>query len=391
MNEELQFQKAFSQWKIWIAIFLGVSIASWMIYRSLDQKNFIEIAPLKGNYSWVDTNHNQIVDSSNSAEFQLTEKGNYKIETLSDTLGLIHWTYASFFWLICALIFMVGRDFFYILRIRILTKKQLSWKQCFNVIMIWEFASALSPGVVGGTTVAMFILKKEKIDLGRSTAIVMVTAVMDNLFYLLLIPFVFIFISQDQLFPTHFAASKSVEFIFWTGFGIKLLLCFFIIFSLFIFPKVCVRLLQIVFSLPFLSKWKSFADKTGIELEIASAAFKKEKIGFWFSALGATFLSWISRYLVISCILNAFIELDFLQNMLLLGKQIVLWLLMMISPTPGGSGVAEYAFGELMISFSRSTLLIAALALLWRLISYFPYLVIGAIILPRWLRKENKK
>jgi hypothetical protein len=64
---------------------------------------------------------------------------------------------------------------------------------------------------------------------------------------------------------------------------------------------------------------------------------------------------------------------------------------MMISPTPGGSGVAEYAFGELMISFSRSTLLIAALALLWRLISYFPYLVIGAIILPRWLRKENKK
>ena len=41
MNEELQFQKAFSQWKIWIAIFLGVSIASWMIYRSLDQKNFI--------------------------------------------------------------------------------------------------------------------------------------------------------------------------------------------------------------------------------------------------------------------------------------------------------------------------------------------------------------
>jgi uncharacterized protein (TIRG00374 family) len=62
---------------------------------------------------------------------------------------------------------------------------------------------------------------------------------------------------------------------------------------------------------------------------------------------------------------------------------------MRISPTPGGSGVAEYAFGELMSDFSHSALLLAGLALLWRLISYFPYLFIGALLLPKWLKKKG--
>jgi uncharacterized protein (TIRG00374 family) len=62
---------------------------------------------------------------------------------------------------------------------------------------------------------------------------------------------------------------------------------------------------------------------------------------------------------------------------------------MLVSPTPGGSGVAEFAFGELLVSFSQSTLLLAALAILWRLISYFPYLFIGAFLLPRWLKNNN--
>jgi uncharacterized protein (TIRG00374 family) len=91
---------------------------------------------------------------------------------------------------------------------------------------------------------------------------------------------------------------------------------------------------------------------------------------------------------VINCILNAFFNLNLLDNLQILGKQFILWLLMMVSPTPGGSGVAEYAFGELMSSFSTSVILIAGLAILWRLISYFPYLFIGAIILPRWLKNK---
>jgi uncharacterized protein (TIRG00374 family) len=63
---------------------------------------------------------------------------------------------------------------------------------------------------------------------------------------------------------------------------------------------------------------------------------------------------------------------------------------MHISPTPGGSGVAEYAFGELMATFSKSMFLITSLAIIWRLISYFPYLIIGSILLPKWLKSKQR-
>jgi uncharacterized protein (TIRG00374 family) len=60
-----------------------------------------------------------------------------------------------------------------------------------------------------------------------------------------------------------------------------------------------------------------------------------------------------------------------------------------VSPTPGGSGVAEWAFGELMSDLTTSFILLGAMAVIWRLISYFPYLLIGSFILPRWLKRKN--
>lgn len=347
-NEEAVIKKAFSWWKIALAIFLGVSIASWMMYRSLSQERF----------------------------------------SVSDTLSSIHWSSYSFYWLFAAVLCTIGRDFFYMLRIRILTKNNLTWKSSFNVIMLWEFASAVAPGVMSGATVAMFILNREKIPMGRSTAIIIITALMDNLFYVLLIPFVFLFINQSDLFPVHVNGSGSVQWVFWIGFTIKVALCIFLFSSIFLIPKIISSFLSNLFRLPILKKWHSNAVKTSKEIEISSTELKREPFLFWLKALGATFASWTCRYLVINCILNAFLTLDLLTNIQILGKQLVLWLLMMVSPTPGGSGVAEYAFGELLAAFSSSTILIAGLAILWRLISYFPYLFIGAIILPRWLKKK---
>jgi uncharacterized membrane protein YbhN (UPF0104 family) len=60
-----------------------------------------------------------------------------------------------------------------------------------------------------------------------------------------------------------------------------------------------------------------------------------------------------------------------------------------MSPTPGGSGVAEYVFGELMSPLGGSVVLTLGLALVWRILSYYSYLIIGSVILPRWLKKKE--
>jgi len=382
-----RFESAFSWWKITLSVVIGLSIATFMMYRSLNKTRYIQVKEGQGSYIYIGTSNTP--DFSNKQLFKQQQNGNFEIDTIGSTLKKIDWTTSSFLWLFAAVLGMVGRDFFYILRIRILTRKQLNWSRSTLVILLWEFASALSPGVVGGAAVAMFILNKEKIPLGRSTAIVIITAFMDNLFYIIMIPFVLIFIDQTSLFPSHIENSQSVQFIFWSGFSVIFVVCLFLFLTLFYLPKLASKFLTLLFSIRFLKKWKTKAVQTGEDLEIASRELKKENSLFWVKTFMATLGSWVCRYLVINFILNAFIQLSFLDNILLLGKQLVLWLFMLISPTPGASGVAEYAFGELLSAFSSSAILIASLAILWRLISYFPYLFIGAIILPKWLRKSK--
>jgi glycosyltransferase 2 family protein len=387
MTDSSILHRSFQSWKIWLAISLGLIVACWMLYRSISEVQFIEVHDQSGEYNWHDSNGNGIVDKHLKSEFTAVPKGNYTQQTVTDALEHIHWTSNSFLWICIAILFMVGRDLFYIIRIRLLTHKELSWKRGFYVIMLWEFASALAPGVVGGVTVAMFILNREKIALGRSTAIVIVTAMMDNLFYVIMIPFVFLFVDAYQLFPQHSFSTIGVHWVFWIGFGIIVFASLFLFSSLFLFPTLAPRVLGFIFRLPGLKRWQEKAIRTGNDIVIASNEMRKEKPSFWLKSFAATCASWISRYLVINALLQAFLNLGFIDHILILGKQFVLWLFMHVSPTPGGSGVAEYAFGELLISFSQSTLLLAGLAVLWRLISYFPYLFIGAFLLPRWLKR----
>jgi uncharacterized protein (TIRG00374 family) len=388
MSDPDVIKSSFQKWKIWAAIFLGISVAGFMLYRSLNETRFVKVSAGKGTHRWVDGNHNKVVDLTQSIDFKLDNAGDYKIESLSDVLLSIHWTEKTLLWIFIALLCMVGRDFFYMWRIRLLTNDQLTWKKSFSVIMLWEFASALSPGVVGGAAVAMFILNREKIALGRSTAIVFITTMMDNLFYVMMIPLTFLFISSTDLFPISYSGSGAIQVVFWTGYSLIAAAAILLFLALFVWPNFSKKLLGGLFSLPFLKRWKVKAVQTGEDIVVTSQEMKKETFLSWVQVYLVTCGSWISRYLVINAILQAFLQLSFFDHAIILGKQFVLWLFMLISPTPGASGVAEYAFGELLISFSGSTILLAGMAVIWRLISYFPYLFIGAWILPRFLRKK---
>jgi len=62
---------------------------------------------------------------------------------------------------------------------------------------------------------------------------------------------------------------------------------------------------------------------------------------------------------------------------------------LLISPTPGGAGIAEFVFSDFLGDFIPVGLT-AALALLWRIVSYYPYIFIGAIVLPNWIKRVFK-
>lgn len=111
---------------------------------------------------------------------------------------------------------------------------------------------------------------------------------------------------------------------------------------------------------------------------------------FWLKTFGATFFSWTARYWVVNAILMAFFVLkdtDWATQFLIFARQLIMWIMMLISPTPGGSGFAEFVFKEYLGSFiigGRAGVAIA-MAIVWRLITYYPYLFVGVFIVPKWI------
>ncbi|MCC7331587.1 MAG: flippase-like domain-containing protein [Flavobacteriales bacterium] len=306
-----------------------------------------------------------------------------------NTFVQIDWKIEMFGWLLVALLMMVIRDLGYMYRIRVLTDNQLSWRQSFDVILLWEFASAVTPSVVGGSSIAMFILNKEKINLGKSTAVVMVTAFLDELFYILTVPVILLTIGTENLFPLDLSKdimgfNISTKEIFYVGYGFIVLLTTLILYGVFVNPRGIKNLLFSTFSFRILKRWRKNTVQMGNDMIKTSMELKEKNNMFWIKAFSATFFSWTARFWVVNFIILMFTDVS--SHFLIYGRQLVMWVIMLISPTPGGSGIAEFAFNGFLQEFIPIGLA-GLLVVLWRFISYYPYLFIGAVILPRWLRK----
>lgn len=371
--------------KIWTGILIGLVVVGVLLYFNIKQVRFIEVPDNLGSHCWIDFNQNGKVDLQDSQEFYFCKGGRYRQELLTDVLTAINWTSYSLIFLFGSVLFMALRDVFYMVRIRLLAQEKLSWRASFKTIMLWEFASALSPGVMSGAAVAMFILHRERIPLGKSTAIVMVTAMLDNLFFAIMIPVVFLIYGGPALFPLN----SGMESVFWAGYSVFLLIFLFFFSSVFSLPNLIPSVLKLVVQLPVIRRWKEQAEKTASDIRISSVEMRTFNSIYWLKLTGVTFGSWMSRFLVINCLMAAFINISIFEHALVLSKQFILWLFMRMSPTPGGSGVAEYAFGELMAPFGSSVVLILGLAFFWRILSYYSYLIIGSFILPKWLRAKD--
>jgi uncharacterized protein (TIRG00374 family) len=309
----------------------------------------------------------------------------------------IRWTWSSSFWIFMALVMMVVRDGAYMLRIRALTDNQLNWRKAFNVIMLWEFASALAPGMLGGGFVfAIFILNRERINMGKSITAIMLSSFQDGVFLAIMAPVVYFGIGRDRLFSTidflnnnHVQIGDGFFYSFWTVYYIILAYKIFVAYALFINPRFIKWLLIKLFSLPFLKRWKHSALETGNQLIVASNGLKNKGRSFWINSFLGTFLSWTARYTIVNCLILAFHNVP-VGNFLIFARQVVMGIIILFSPTPGGSGLAEFMFSDFLGEFIPHGLS-ASLGLLWRLVSYYPYLFIGAIILPRWIRSHFKK
>jgi len=303
----------------------------------------------------------------------------------------VQWTWTSTFWMVLAALSVVVRDYAYMIRIRHLTDRQLNWWRTFVIIMLWEFASALAPGIIGGGFLfAIFILTREGIEAGKSITIITFTSFLDGIFLAVMAPLVYFVVGRDALFggmEERATALGSGLFVsFWTVYFIILAYKIFVAYALFVNPLFVKRALVGLFSVPFLRRWRRGMVTTGDQLITAANGLRQRNWNYWWPALLATFVSWTARYSIVNCILHAF-QPGQLNDAVVYGKQVIMGIIVLLSPTPGGSGLAEFIFDDFLGLFI-ATGLAPTLALLWRLMSYYPYIIMGAFLLPRWVRRN---
>jgi len=296
---------------------------------------------------------------------------------------------------------MAIRQFFIALRLRLVAEGRLNWRQCFDISILWEFSSAATPSTVGGTAVALYFLSKEGLSAGRSTTYVMFTILLDGIFFLTFIPLIWFLLGSNFLSPdisftetllegrsSAPASSTGWVYFFLLGTVLTVLSALITAYGLLVNPKFIGWLIRSFFKLPIVNRWSELGERTANDLVIASKGIRNKSASYWLSNLGVTYIIWLMRLAMVNITLLGVMSVG--SQLFILGRSLILYLVMLLSPTPGAGGVAEGTFIWLLSDFIPEGSG-AVLALLWRFISFYIFLPIGLILLPQWLRKVYKK
>ena len=308
-----------------------------------------------------------------------------------DKLKEIDYNFETFSWIALASGLLVLRHLAFAARMWILAQGHFSFRKCIELIFIFEFSLCVTPTTVGGSAVSLFVLTQEKLSAARTTTIVLYKVVLDTMFFVGTFPILFLLCGTEVIRPGMTSLSdgnwESRLFFFsylgMVGYGLMLF------YGLFIRPKLIKNILVGFTRLPFLNRFRERAEKLGSEIITSSVDLKNISWKQHAAAFVATWVAWTCKFLLISCIIYGIDapELTYGRELLLYARLQAMFIIMAFSPTPGGAGFAETLFYPFLSDFISSIEIATVIALIWRLMSYYVYLAIGAMIIPNWIRK----
>ena len=197
----------------------------------------------------------------------------------------------------------------------------------------------------------------------------------------------FILIPPTSLFGfAHGAAAHDLQVLFWIVYGVLCLITIVLYIGIFKSPSTIALILSKIFSLPILRRWRKSIDELNESLISTSGELRGKPLKWWAAPIAATVVSWISRFAVVNALMLAFIpEADQLTVM---GRQFVVWALLTFTPTPGGSGVSEMLFKTYYSDFIAGPIMMV-IAIIWRIFTYYVYLLIGFCMIPTFLKSKK--
>lgn len=302
----------------------------------------------------------------------------------------IEWTSNAVWFIIVAWICMAGRETGLAWRFRVLSDRRLSWRQAVKITMLCEFTSAITPTTAGGSALSMVFIQREGLTVGHATTLTMCTLLLDEAFFVVACPLIFILVPASELFAFDASSlANGIRVAFWIVYALIVLITFLLFAGLFVRPEAVAGIIKGVFKLKPLRRWAAKANEAAENMLTASRDIRHRPARWWAEASAATIFSWTSRYLVVNALFAAFASAA--PQMLVFARQFVVWTLLTVSPTPGGSGVSEWLFTTYYGDLLPDPSVALVIAIAWRIITYYVYLGVGAFMVPAWLKQSFKK
>ena len=248
-----------------------------------------------------------------------------------------------------------------------------------KIVIANQFLAGITPSMAGGEPIRIYLLNKDGMSLGCSTAAVLGERLLDAIFILALIPFAF-FIFKDKPGISYLNIGITI--------GIIVFIMLIILFLYAVFKPEKTKSFLIFIS----KKLSRFSKKKDGELKVINwisrevdnfhnsmMCFSYHKKALLLASI-ITIIFWTTGFLIASMLLLGLgLPPFFIESY---AAQTLLIVIIMMPTTPGSSGVAEgsiFILYGVLLTDPVSYSLLGVFVILYRFITYHMNVIVGAI------------
>lgn len=258
----------------------------------------------------------------------------------------------------------------------IIDDKRISMRETIKHNIIVQFFNGVTPFATGGQPIEIYMLKEHKIPLAKATN----RTIQNFIYYQIALVFCGILaVTYNYLFPI-FPKVKILTNLVLIGFMINVMVAIFAILASYYKP-VTLKLCQFAKHLAKRFKWKITDQELEEKFEDYYNGFqemknKKKRI---LASLFLNVVSLLCLYITPLFILHSMTNQYHLSIINTLATSAYVYIMGAFIPIPGASGGIEYGFTQFFGNFIGLDMITAVL-LLWRFITYYLGIILGALV-----------
>ena len=274
--------------------------------------------------------------------------------------------------LFIALVVSFLRLWFSAAKIRYLSEERLSWLASFRVMLSWDFTSSVTPSTIGGAPMATYAMTREGFKLGQSSAIILYSVLLDQLWFALAVPILIVAGLFFEVVPNNIGTvGQASMLLLYAGLlSYAGLLAYGVLRN----PAAITKVLNTIFRLPFLRRWQDKIAEEAKHLEEYSHELRKKPAGFLLKAFFLSTMSWLARIALPTIVVLSLLPADVILSVL---RSLAMNLAFLVVPTPGGSGGVEGLFAIFQGPLIERKAFIGLAVFAWRVISYYVTVGLG--------------